>query len=173
MRQQKEVKEQVLSRAGRYRLIKINEAELKISGQGKSRDIDIERKGNGNGDKKKGRKAKPPLRVKEVEIEGRRYIVCFNVVQAQKEKKDRVEILKGLSAQLKRGGEKSLIGNKGYRKYVKIVGEREGAAFERRREPDFIVPDAGLAASGGRGHVHDGQVAARVAAVVGECSGIE
>jgi transposase len=126
MRQQKEVKEQVLSRAGRYRLIKINEAELKISGQGKSRDIDIERKGNGNGDKKKGRKAKPPLRVKEVEIEGRRYIVCFNVVQAQKEKKDRVEILKGLSAQLKRGGEKSLIGNKGYRKYVKIVGEREG-----------------------------------------------
>jgi transposase len=122
MRQQKEVKEQVLSRAGRYRLIKINEAELKISGQGKSRDIDIERKGNGNGDKKKGRKAKPPLRVKEVEIEGRRYIVCFNVVQAQKEKKDRVEILKGLSAQLKRGGEKSLIGNKGYRKYVKIVG---------------------------------------------------
>jgi transposase len=126
MRQQKEVKEQVLSRAGRYRLIKINEAELKISGQGKSRDIDIERKGNGNGDKKKGRKAKPPLRVKEVEIEGRRYIVCFNVVQAQKEKKDRVEILKGLSAQLKRGGEKSLIGNKGYRKYVKIVGEGEG-----------------------------------------------
>ena len=128
MRQQKEVKEQVLSRAGRYRLIKINEneAELKISGHGKSRDIrdiDIERKGNGNGDKKKGRKAKPPLRVKEVEIEGRRYIVCFNVVQAQKEKKDRVEILKGLSAQLKRGGEKSLIGNKGYRKYVKIVGE--------------------------------------------------
>jgi transposase len=126
MRQQKEVKEQVLSRAGRYRLIKINEAELKISGQGKSRDIDIERKGNGNGDKKKGRKAKPPLRVKEVEIEGRRYIVCFNVVQAQKEKKDRVEILKGLSAQLKRGGEKSLIGNKGYRKYVKIVGVGEG-----------------------------------------------
>lgn len=139
MRQQKEVKEQVLSRAGRYRLIKINEAELKISGQGKSRDIDIERKGNGNGDKKKGRKAKPPLRVKEVEIEGRRYIVCFNVVQAQKEKKDRVEILKGLSAQLKRGGEKSLIGNKGYRKYVKIVGEGEGEGEVKGKSKGFEI----------------------------------
>ena len=144
MRQQKEVKEQVLSRAGRYRLIKINEASLKISGQGKSRDIrdiDIERKGNGNanGDKKKGRKAKPPLRVKEVEIEGRRYIVCFNVVQAQKEKKDRVEILKGLSAQLKRGGEKSLIGNKGYRKYVKIVGEGEGEGEVKGKSKGFEI----------------------------------
>jgi transposase len=128
MRKQKEVKEKVLSRAGRYRLVNVNVNEAELKSSGHREHFESESNGNGNGDKKKGRKvkAKPPLRVKEVQIEGRRYIVCFNIVQAQKEKDDRVEILKGLATQLERGGGKSLIGNKGYRKYVKIVGEGEG-----------------------------------------------
>jgi hypothetical protein len=101
--------ENVLSRAGRYRLI--TEARSKISDCGKSSEFERNDISSGNRDKakKRGIKSKPllsPLRVKEVEVEGRRYIVCFNVLQAKKEKKDRVEILKGLSSQLKRGGER-------------------------------------------------------------------
>lgn len=134
MRQQKEVRENVLSRGGRYRLVTLKtESGSKISGCGKSREFerDGNSNSNSNGDKAResGIKSKPPLsplRVKEVEVESRRYIVCFNVVQAKKEKRDRVEILKGLSSQLKRGGEKSLIGNKGYRRYIKIAGESDG-----------------------------------------------
>ena len=98
MRKQKEVKEEVLKRGGRYQTV-----------------VDWE-------EKKKG---KSPLKVKEVKVRGHRYVVCFNVAQARKEKNDRLEILKSLQKQLKQGG-KSLVGNKGYRKYLKSVGK----AFE-------------------------------------------
>jgi transposase len=130
MRKQKEVKEKVLSRAGRYRVV-----ELKSLGHhGYPKNKDESNSGDNGGDEKKERKSKPKprsfLRVKEVHIEDRRYIVCFNIVQAQKEKSDRVEILKGLSKQLKQGGEKSLIGNKGYRRYIKSVGEGKSKCFE-------------------------------------------
>ena len=47
--------------------------------------------------------------------------------------------MKGLSAQLKRGGEKSLIGNKGYRKYVKIVGEGEGEGEVKGKSKGFEI----------------------------------
>jgi transposase len=105
MRKQKEVKEEVLSRGGRYQWVEKKNKE----GKGKGKDKD--------------KQELSPLRVKEVMVEDRRYIVCFNIDQAQKDKADRIEILKGLAQQLKRGGEKSLIGNKGYRKYVKCVGK--------------------------------------------------
>lgn len=121
MRKQKEVKEKVLSRGGRYRLVDIGGVNVKGPGHHENNN---ER--NCDGDRKKGKKAKLPLRVKEVRIENRRYIVCFNIAQAQKEKADRIEILKGLSKQLKQSGEKSLIGNKGYRKYVKSIGKGKG-----------------------------------------------
>jgi transposase len=98
MRKQKEVKEEVLKRGGRYQTV-----------------VDWEEKKNG----------KSPLKIKEVKVADRRYIVCFNVSQARKEKNDRLEILKNLQEQLKKGG-KSLVGNKGYRKYLKSVGK----AFE-------------------------------------------
>ncbi len=64
-----------------------------------------------------------PLRVKEVRIEDRRYIVCHNEDQARKDRADREAIVGALRDQLKQG-DKSLIGNKGYRKYVKAVGRR-------------------------------------------------
>jgi transposase len=67
-----------------------------------------------------------PLKVKEVRIEDRRYIVCYNEDQARKDRADREAIVAGLAEQLKRG-DKSLIGNKGYRKYVKPT---EGKRFE-------------------------------------------
>jgi len=62
-----------------------------------------------------------PLQVKEVVIEDRRYIVCFNEEQRRKDAADRQAIVEHLREQLKRG-DKDLIGNKGYRKYLQAVG---------------------------------------------------
>jgi hypothetical protein len=62
-----------------------------------------------------------PLQVKDVRIEGRRYVVCFNEEQAQKDWADREAILKALEGQLRKG-DKSLVGNKGYRKYLRAAG---------------------------------------------------
>ena len=61
-----------------------------------------------------------PLKVKEVVIEGRRYIVCLNEEQRRKDAADRKAIVAHLEKQLKRG-DKDLIGNKGYRKYLQVA----------------------------------------------------
>ena len=63
-------------------------------------------------------KDQSPLKVKEVMIEDRRYIVCHNEEQARKDRADREAIVAGLEQQLKKG-EKSLVGNKDFRKYLK------------------------------------------------------
>jgi len=60
-----------------------------------------------------------PLKVKEVVHNGKRYIVCMNTRQARKDAADREAIIDSLKEQLKKGP-KSLVGNKGYRKYLKI-----------------------------------------------------
>ena len=62
-----------------------------------------------------------PLKVKEVTCEGRRYIVCLNEEQRRKDAADRAAILENLRGQLK-AGDKSLIGNRGYRRFIKTVG---------------------------------------------------
>lgn len=61
-----------------------------------------------------------PLKVKEVVYEGRRYIVCLNERQARKDACDREAILASLKEQLKKGPA-ALVGNKGYRKYLKLA----------------------------------------------------
>ena len=60
-----------------------------------------------------------PLKVKEVVQNGKRYIVCMNTRQARKDAADREAIIASLKEQLKKGP-KSLVGNKGYRKYLKL-----------------------------------------------------
>jgi hypothetical protein len=62
-----------------------------------------------------------PLKVKEVIAEERRYIVCLNEEEARKDARDRQAILESLSQALKKG-EKSLIGNKGFRRYLSSQG---------------------------------------------------
>jgi transposase len=96
MRRQKEVTDHVLSRAGRYRVV--TEPSLDP-------------------------KALAPLKVKEVWVEQRRYVVCLNERQARKDAADREAIVDALDAQLKHG-DKSLVGNKGYRKYLRTEGQR-------------------------------------------------
>jgi len=60
-----------------------------------------------------------PLKVKEILHNQKRYIVCMNTRQARKDAADREAIIASLKEQLKKGP-KSLVGNKGYRKYLKI-----------------------------------------------------
>jgi hypothetical protein len=57
------------------------------------------------------------LDVKEVWVDERRYIVCRNEDEARKEAADREAIVAALREQL-RSGDKSLVGNKGYRRYL-------------------------------------------------------
>jgi Transposase DDE domain len=67
------------------------------------------------------------LFVKEVTIEGRRYIVCRNEAEAARDAADRRAIVEALDQQLKRG-DKALIGNSAYRRYLRTtIGSR---AFE-------------------------------------------
>jgi transposase len=70
------------------------------------------------------------LRVKEVVVEGRRYVVCENPAQAKKDRADREAILASLEDALKRGA-KSLVGNRGYRKYLAV--ERGSVSINRAK----------------------------------------
>jgi hypothetical protein len=92
MRKMKDVRLDVLSRAGRY-------SEVSDGLDGKS-----------------------PLKVKEVWHNDRRYVVCVNEWQAAKDREDRGTIVAALREALTSGGAKKLVGNKGYRKYLKTKG---------------------------------------------------
>lgn len=67
-----------------------------------------------------------PLKVKEVWVEGRRYIECYNAEQARKDAVTRQVILEALEEKLKKG-DKVLVSNKGYRRYLKTP--KEGGHF--------------------------------------------
>lgn len=70
------------------------------------------------------------LFVKEIRIEDKRYIVCRNEEEAEKDRKDREAIVAALDAQLKKG-DKALIGNSGYRRYLRKTSEtRDQHTFE-------------------------------------------
>jgi len=96
-----EIKRDVLSRPGRYREVRVD---------------------------KKSSRAPEPLKVKEVLLEGKRYIVCLNPRQARKDARDREAIISSLKDRIKTGP-KSLIGNRGYRKYLKV--ERESVSIDQ------------------------------------------
>ncbi len=68
-----------------------------------------------------------PLKVKEVLHNQKRYIVCMNTRQARKDAADRQAIIASLEEQLKKGP-KSLVGNKGYRKFLKL--EKDSASID-------------------------------------------
>ena len=66
----------------------------------------------------KSSKDPSPLKVKEVSVNGRRYIVCLNPKEARKDQADREAILASLEEQLKKGAT-TLVGNRGFRRYLK------------------------------------------------------
>ena len=63
---------------------------------------------------------------KAVMLAGRRYIVCRNHQEAQKDAADRISILAALERQLAKG-DKALIGNTGYRRYLKTISDEHFA----------------------------------------------
>ena len=73
-----------------------------------------------------------------------RYIVCHNEEQAAKDRHDREAILAKLEEQLKRGS-KSLVGNKGYRKYLRqtqkdaFVIDRQKVKSESRFDGKWVL----------------------------------
>jgi len=67
-------------------------------------------------------KAPSPLKVKEVTVNGTRYIVCRNERQARKDEADRNAIVASLSEKIAKAPS-SLIGNKGYRSFLTITKE--------------------------------------------------
>jgi len=70
-----------------------------------------------------------PLKVKEVWVEdARRYVVCVNEDQATKDRHDREAVVASLRDALGKG-DKSLVGNKGYRKYLR-AGSKQFAVDE-------------------------------------------
>lgn len=65
-----------------------------------------------------------PLKVKEVWVEDqRRYVVCVNEDQATKDRHDREAVVASLRDALGQG-DKSLVGNKGYRKFLRAGGKQ-------------------------------------------------
>ncbi|HTO80472.1 MAG TPA: IS1634 family transposase [Methylocystis sp.] len=70
------------------------------------------------------------LFVKEVKVDGKRYVVCRNEAEAEKDRKDREKIVGALDAQLKKG-DKALVGNSAYRRYLRRTpGSKDKHAFE-------------------------------------------
>lgn len=94
MRSQKEVRDEVLARPGRYHEVA------------------------------------PNLLVKEVMVEGRRYIICFNPEEAAKDAADREAILDGLREKLAREPG-SLVGSRGYRRFLRV--ERGSIRLDERK----------------------------------------
>jgi hypothetical protein len=86
------VRDAVLARAGRYRVVAAN------------------------------------LRVKEVWVDDRRYIVCHNPQEAAKDAADRQAIIQALAERLQEGA-KQLVGNRGFRRYLRV--ERGAVTLDR------------------------------------------
>lgn len=108
MRKVKQIRTEVLSRAGRYTEVYPESAD---------------------------RRKPAPLKVKEVIHEDTRYIVCVNRRQARKDAADRQAIIESLKKKLKMGA-KALVGNKGFRKYLKL--DKDSA----RIDPQKVKADA-------------------------------
>ena len=107
MRQQKEVSEEVLARAGRFHKVADN------------------------------------LDVKEVVVQGRRYVVCRNPLEAKKDAAAREAILAKLEHSLARGP-KSVIGNVGFKRFLSMQKnavsiDREAIARDARLDGKFVL----------------------------------
>jgi transposase len=108
MRRQKEVREQVLADKGRFRVV--------------------------HGPRQQSTDP-APLKVKEVQVGNRRYVVCVNVEQVEHDRRQREQIVTSLREHL-RQGDKSLVGNKGYRRYLKVEGDSHFALDEAKLQEE-------------------------------------
>ena len=72
---------------------------------------------------------------KAVALAGRRYIVCRNREEMKKDAAARAAILAALERQLKKG-DKTLVGNKGYRRFLATPGDDHFAIDRAKAEED-------------------------------------
>jgi hypothetical protein len=72
---------------------------------------------------------------KAVMLGGRRYIVCRNHQEAEKDANDRASIVAALKRQLAKG-DKALVGNTGYRRYLKTISDEHFAIDADKVEQD-------------------------------------
>ncbi len=100
MRQVKRMND-VLSRAGRYSIVKDN------------------------------------LKVKEVIYEGKRYVVCLNPEEAERDQRVRSQVVNQLEAKIAHDGIKSLIGNSAYKRFLKIEGAKPGIDQKKVKEEEI------------------------------------
>jgi Transposase DDE domain len=82
---------------------------------------------------KRGKEA--DLEAKTVMLAGRRYIVCRNHQEAEKDAADRAAILAALERQLAKG-DKALVGNTGFRRYLKTISDQHFAI-----DPDKVAEE--------------------------------
>jgi hypothetical protein len=108
LRQQKEVRDEVLKDRRRFRVV--HEARAQSTDPA-------------------------PLKVKDVWIEERRYVVCVNEEEVEHDCAARAAIVAGLREQLQRG-DKSLVGNQGYRRFLKTKGAGHFAVDEAKIEEE-------------------------------------
>lgn len=107
MRQQKEVNQEVLGRAGRFKQVADN------------------------------------LEVKEVVVDGRRYVVCNNPIEARKDAAARQAILAKLETALA-SGPKSVMGNTGFKRFVRVARgavtiDRDAVERDARLDGKFVL----------------------------------
>ena len=71
------------------------------------------------------------LQAKEVKVDDRRYIVCRNLAEAAQAARTREAVLTTLRAKLKQG-DKALVGNSAYRRYLKTPDQQHFTIDEDR-----------------------------------------
>lgn len=75
------------------------------------------------------------LEAKEVWVGERRYVVCRNLTEAKRDAEVREAVLRSLRASL-RGGDKALVGNSAYRRYLKTPDEKHFEIDDKRVADD-------------------------------------
>ena len=95
----------------------------------------------------------PNLRVAEVTREGSRYIVCLNPEQRERDRMVREQVLSSLKRKIEAGDAGRLIGNSGYRRYLRVKSSSmhiDESKAEREALYDglyMLVTNCGLATS--------------------------
>jgi hypothetical protein len=85
----------------------------------------------------RGSGALTELEAKQVKLAGKRYIVCRNLAEARRDAEQRAAILEALRGKLAQG-DKALVGNSGFRRYLKTPGGEHFALDEERVARDAV-----------------------------------
>jgi len=89
------------------------------------------------------RDVRPNLQVKETRVGERRYVICRNPEEAERDAAVRQAILESLEAKLRQGAT-GLVGNRGYRRFLTARGggfeiDRDKASAEARYDGKFVL----------------------------------